>query len=266
MRSLIAVDVDGTLIDASHRVAEPTKRAIAAAVDAGVTVVVASARGPAQLAPIFEQVPQLGGGFAVMFQGALVARVDGSEVLVDQRIDATSAEAVAQSARAVDATVSWFADSLWQSERADAILAAEERIIGHGPSGIGIPVGIRPHKVMVMVDPSRADVLIEVQGALPASVQGVRSHAHYLEVTAAGVSKGTAVRLLAAGLGVQPERTGAVGDGENDLPMFAFAHASYAMGNASAAVRAAATQVVPTNIEYGCAVAIEAFAAQMRSA
>ena len=66
------------------------------------------------------------------------------------------------------------------------------------------------------------------------------SYAHYLEITAAGVDKGTALAELCHLLGIDAGEVLAVGDGENDLPMLRFAGMGVAVGNASPAVRQAA--------------------------
>ncbi len=79
------------------------------------------------------------------------------------------------------------------------------------------------------------------------------------------VSRGTlrrgdrlpSTRALAADLGVGPEAMAAVGDGPNDLGMFAHVGTAVAMANASDAVKAAATWVTASNREDGLALAID---------
>lgn len=255
---LIALDVDGTLVGADHCVASRTRRAIGAAVDAGVFVVIATARGPAQLRPIVEQVPQLASGYAVMFQGALVTSVDGSDVLIDAPLDAATAELAAACCRSFGATVNWFSGEYWYAERRDELVIAEEQTVGSS-STAGVPLGLSPHKLLAVVAPEHAAVLSAVQRELPAGVHAVRSHPNYLEITSHIAEKGSAVQRLATMLGIVHEHTASVGDGENDISMFTVTANSFAMGHAADPVRAAARSVVPTNEENGCAIAIEAF-------
>jgi hydroxymethylpyrimidine pyrophosphatase-like HAD family hydrolase len=66
-------------------------------------------------------------------------------------------------------------------------------------------------------------------GQVPASVQAVRTHARFLEFMPANVSKGSALALLAARLGIDPAAAVVFGDGENDIPMFEWAGGSVAM-------------------------------------
>ncbi|WP_156364067.1 HAD family hydrolase [Curtobacterium sp. Leaf261] len=73
----------------------------------------------------------------------------------------------------------------------------------------------------------------------------------WLEVAPAGTSKAVAVRALADRLGA--DRIVVFGDNLNDLPMFAIADEAYAVGNAVAEVRRAATAVIASNADDGVA-------------
>ena len=68
----------------------------------------------------------------------------------------------------------------------------------------------------------------------------------WLDLTPPGVSKASALESLRRQLGVYPDHTAAVGDGNNDLEMLRWARVSAAMANAPAEVRAAADMVVGT--------------------
>lgn len=78
-----------------------------------------------------------------------------------------------------------------------------------------------------------------------------------LEITAAGVSKGTGAERLLMATGIDPRRSVAFGDGGNDLPLAAAVGTFVAMGNADDEVKAAATDVCPSVQEDGVAVWLE---------
>lgn len=80
-----------------------------------------------------------------------------------------------------------------------------------------------------------------------------------LEITAAQVSKGTALRQLGEWLKIPREEIIAVGDSPNDLAMIEYAGLGVAMGNASPEVKAAAGHVTGTCDQDGVALAIERF-------
>lgn len=78
------------------------------------------------------------------------------------------------------------------------------------------------------------------------------------DVSAKGVSKGNAIRIVAKHLNIPMEQTYAFGDYYNDLDMFETVACSIAMGNAPKDVKAKATYAIDkTNQEDGVAYAIE---------
>ena len=78
-----------------------------------------------------------------------------------------------------------------------------------------------------------------------------------LEINALGATKGIALMWLAGYLGIAPEATMAFGDGENDLSMLEAAGVGIAMGNGLDIAKNAADQITLTNDEDGVADAIE---------
>jgi hydroxymethylpyrimidine pyrophosphatase-like HAD family hydrolase len=79
----------------------------------------------------------------------------------------------------------------------------------------------------------------------------------FLEVMNAGVSKGEGLKIAMKYRGLKPEQVIALGDEENDLPMFSVAALSAAPANAKEKVRLAADRVFTSNAEEGAAVFLE---------
>ena len=86
-----------------------------------------------------------------------------------------------------------------------------------------------------------------------------RSQLYYLDITHRLANKGDGIAALAQAFGVELTQVAALGDMANDLPMFARAGLSVAMGQAPACVRAAANATATTNEEAGVAEAIARF-------
>jgi Cof subfamily protein (haloacid dehalogenase superfamily) len=84
-----------------------------------------------------------------------------------------------------------------------------------------------------------------------------RSQSYYLDVTPAGVNKGTFVDDLIGRLGLSPSEVVTIGDMENDVAMFRKSGFSIAMGNAAPNVRQCADAATLTNDEDGFADAVE---------
>jgi len=88
------------------------------------------------------------------------------------------------------------------------------------------------------------------------------SKPYFLEAQPEGISKGSALRLLADIMGLTPEHTLVFGDSLNDVTMLQYAVHSVAMGNARDDVKSAARHVCATNAEDGVARFVDQFALQ----
>jgi hydroxymethylpyrimidine pyrophosphatase-like HAD family hydrolase len=85
------------------------------------------------------------------------------------------------------------------------------------------------------------------------------SQPYYLDVTHPHANKGAVLLDLAARYSIAPAEIATIGDGANDVLMFAKSGLSVAMGNAQNDVKAAADVVTTSNAEEGFANAVERF-------
>lgn len=81
----------------------------------------------------------------------------------------------------------------------------------------------------------------------------------YVEIFDKNASKGIALSELARQLGIKKEEIACIGDGENDLTMFAESGMKFAMGNAVDSLKEKADYVLPDNNSDGVAYAIEKY-------
>jgi Cof subfamily protein (haloacid dehalogenase superfamily) len=103
-----------------------------------------------------------------------------------------------------------------------------------------------------------ARVRAAIEGRLDVEVSS--SYANNIEITARGVDKGSALAAIEREYGIPREEMIALGDSENDLPMLNYAGLPIAMGNAEPCVLKAAKAVTLRNDEDGVAAAIEKYA------
>lgn len=87
----------------------------------------------------------------------------------------------------------------------------------------------------------------------------VTMSAQGLEILPSGVSKAVGLEILAEILGINSDEVAAMGDSMNDLEMLEYAGLGIAMGNASEKVKKHAALVTDTNNEEGVARAIDRF-------
>lgn len=118
-----------------------------------------------------------------------------------------------------------------------------------------------PHKVIVTLDApeDRARIIEEMNAAFGGDLTVVPSHPHLVEGLPHGVNKAHGLAWLAGHLGMAQDQVMAIGDSEADAPMLEWAGIGVAMGNGSAAAKAAADWVAPPLEEDGAAVAVEKF-------
>jgi Cof subfamily protein (haloacid dehalogenase superfamily) len=257
---VVALDVDGTVLTPDHRVADSTRSAVRDARRGGTRVILASSRGPVALERIQQELG-LRDEWFIGYQGALVARWVGEqvEVLGSTPLSHATAEAIEFRAVAAGLSVGRYIGPRWRVPRITHAIEREATITGEAPL-VSTPeenaADDAPQKLLVIADGPNDPALNALAESLPSTVTATFSHRNYLEVTAAGVDKAHGLRRLVRHLGTPWAATAAVGDGLNDLALFAAVDRPIAMGQAEAAVKSAARWVTTSNTEDGVAVAL----------
>jgi Cof subfamily protein (haloacid dehalogenase superfamily) len=100
---------------------------------------------------------------------------------------------------------------------------------------------------------------IEMQAALGEAASASRSQSFYLDITHPMANKAVGVQRLAALMGVPMGEVAVIGDGHNDLGMFAQSGLSIAMGNAPSDVKKKARFVTASNDRDGFAEAVRTY-------
>jgi hypothetical protein len=154
-------------------------------------------------------------------------------------------------------------DDWFVRDRNGPRVALEARTVGFDPvvvADFAAVIGTAAKIVAVSDDFARLTALQgEVRETLAGRANIARSQRYYLDFTHPLANKGHALIELTRLMGASTAATAVIGDGENDVDMFACAGLSIAMGNADAKVKEAADFVTGSNDDDGVAVAIEWF-------
>lgn len=254
---LCVLDVDGTLLTTNHRITDATRRAVAAAQAAGLQIMVASSRAPSALIAVLERLSTATEVAVIASQGAILGRYSVArrlEVLSRHPVALGPAQQVVQVALASRMSVSWYSGSVWLTPHVDVAVAREASITGATPVVADLETQTKgPDKIMLISPSSDVAALREIAASLPGALQAQFSNPCYLEITAAGVDKGSTLESFCRNSGIAPSQVLAIGDGPNDLGLFAFAGLGVAPANACPAVLAAADLVTGTNDDNGVA-------------
>jgi Cof subfamily protein (haloacid dehalogenase superfamily) len=254
-------DVDGTLVTNDKTLTARTKAAAAELRSNGLMFSIVSSRPPRGMLPVMKSLgidaPVAG------FNGAVVTGADLAVMSAHLLPPAVARRTVALlDARGVDVWV--FSGEDWLLRRPDRpYVGLEERTVAFGPTVVadfGAALDAAAKIVGVSADfDGLARCERELHAALGQQANVVRSQPYYLDVTHPLANKGDAAETLATLMHVPLAKIVVIGDGHNDVAMFARGGLSIAMGNASPDVKKAANAVVASNSEDGFAQAIEQF-------
>ncbi|MDP9095401.1 MAG: HAD family hydrolase [Pseudomonadota bacterium] len=240
---LVVSDVDGTIVTTDKSISPSTVAAVARLQEAGIPLSLVSARPPRGMAYIQEAL-RLTGPLAG-FNGGRVLSPDGA-VLSEHLVPEASARAALAQFEERGIFPFVFSGDDWLVLARDGPHVEHERqtvrfeptvVTSFEPylAGVSKMVGVSDDQPML------AAVEMELQGMIGGAATVKRSQTYYLDLTAREANKGNAIKLLAEALGIGVEEIAVIGDMENDVPMFAAAGFSVAMGNATASVKAKAT-------------------------
>ncbi len=263
---LIAIDLDGTLFTSQQQVSPASRAALRQALDAGIQIVLASGRGISGVERTLDllemDLPYISSAGAAIFPGkqgqVISARTFHVRAELDLVIDfarQTGAGLVADLPRGM----LWYGpDDLL--DRLDAFTAASMRNSLRTVDPVkdfDQPI----FKMSLAGGPGLLNDAAEVLAKCP-SLHSIYAGIQYVDITARGVDKGSALRIFAGQAGMAPAEIAAIGDQPIDLPMFEYAGLAIAMGNAPAAVQQAANWVAPSNDEDGLAWSLTRILAQ----
>lgn len=266
---IIAVDLDGTVLDGEKKVTKRTLAALEAAAESGIWVVPATGR---ILKGMPEEILKLGWiRYMILANGATVWDRGAESCLYRAEI---SAETGLEVFRWLDGfpviydcyqdNQGWMTASMWENAEAYApspfylqhirtlrrpVPDLKEHIRRSGTSLQKIQAFCRTTETQREVIGRTAERFPQL--AVSTSV------ARNVEINDGRANKGAALTALAERLGIPMGKVAAFGDGTNDLSMIRAAGMGVAMGNAAEEVKAAADRVTAGNGEDGVGIAVE---------
>ncbi|MEV0950473.1 HAD family hydrolase [Promicromonospora sp. NPDC050249] len=247
-RMLVALDIDGTLVDEGNKIPSGTVETLDLVRAAGHEIVLATGRSLVGLVPIAIRLG-LTTGWGVCSNGAMTVHLgrsapSGYDIVAVRTFDPKPvihrALDVAPTVRVAVEEVGWGWRTSHRFEASE--LNGEQKLVPLNDL-VAAPV---TRIVLIAPGIRRFTDALHATGVVVAPMGP-----DWLDITAADVNKAVALDGVREYLNIPADRTVAVGDGVNDLAMLAWAGRSVAMGHAPAIVRSAADETTGTIAQSG---------------
>ncbi|HFI0530110.1 TPA: Cof-type HAD-IIB family hydrolase [Streptococcus suis] len=265
MIKLIALDMDGTLLNEKKELEQAEIDAIHKAVKAGVTVVLCTGRPLVGVKPFVKQL-----GFDteeeyIIVNNGCSTHATKNWALVDwEELAISDVEYLSTFTTSDAVQISLFDEEEYfvLAKQANATVSLDAGLVGMKPLPIDLTEATsgkhRFFQAMFVGEKNAIDAFENQYNTLLSQrYSTVRSQDYLLEILPDGASKASGLKKLADRLSILPEEIMAIGDANNDLEMIAFAGLGIAMGNANEQVKDIAQDITDTNENNGVAKAIE---------
>ena len=259
---LVAVDIDGTLLNSSHQLTENTRKTVIEAVKQGILITLSTGR-------MFQSAQKIAAEIGldvplITYNGALVRNSCSEEIIFQQQISVEIGQKMMLLLDEAGLHYHVYVDGALyvpQITEKSRMYALRTGVSVHLLPEMDLQSCSGFYKLLVMGESKELDHMQDTLCAmLPGDIKAFKSHAQYLEIVHACVSKGNALRTLANAYGIPCHRIMAIGDHYNDLEMITYAGCGVAMGNAPAEIKSCALHITTSNDDEGAAKAIQNWA------
>jgi len=261
---MVAIDLDGTLLSSRKTITPLNHTAVRAAVDAGIKVVLATARPPRSVRGYWEALKL--DTPTVNYNGALIWDERLRRVIEHVPLDVAVAKKIIAWARkkypdmlvSVEILDKWYTDHY--SDIPEYMTETSKQFtpdfIGPLEAFMRVPIT----KLMLLGNPLWIE---EIERLVPEKFGGrvaqTRSDPHLLQFMNPSISKAMALAKVAARLGIDASEVMAIGDAPNDVHMLQWAGMAIVPVNGWEQAKQVAHAVVPSNDEDCVAVALQRF-------
>jgi hypothetical protein len=251
---LVAIDLDGTLLNDSKQITQQTADALRCLPGQGVRVVIASARPPRSVRPFQEQLGL--DTLQIHYNGALIWDPLQQRPVYHVPMHPRLCRGMIDSARdmfdevlvSVECMDKWYTDRIDQTYTTETGRLFKPDLVCPVDDFCNQPIT----KLMLLGDPKmimRLEDLFTIRYGHIVSV--LRCEPELLQIMDARVSKAIALEKIADHYGIPMEEVMAIGDARNDVEMLEMAGVAVAMDNAHPLVKEVADWVAPSNNDHG---------------
>lgn len=264
---LVAMDIDETLLDDNQVISLANQNAIAAAMEQGVKIVLASGRTHSGMAEYLNKLKIAGNDQYIITNGGSLVETLNDEVIYHKALSNQTYRQIDAFVKendlhynAVDVKGQTYTSNTDSIDRYTIIQAFEndKGLLIRQPDQL--PADFEILKAIINEPKERLDQITPaVEQEFGEDYYVIRTGAGFLEIMPKNIDKGSALTYLAEYLQLDLSETMAIGDGENDIPMLRKAGVSVVMNNATDSIKNLADFITADNNQSGVAKAFEKY-------
>lgn len=265
MIKLVAIDIDGTLVNEKKMMTEPVQQAIRQAAEQGVKMVLCTGRPIQGIQPYMDELGFFDKKeeFAISHNGACITRTDTLEVVDDVALSSDELREIYAFSKNYPPLFTIMNEERFIAVGGEVTPVArnEARVVNMELEEAELDDVVEKDRFLKVVYIGTENDLDVLESVMPAELREryyvVRSQTYLLEIMVKGTNKGTALRKLAEHLGFTMDEVMAIGDGENDYEMIHAAGIGIGMENGTERVKSIANDITLSNEADGVAHALE---------
>lgn len=261
---LIALDLDGTLLNGQKQISEKNKEALRLARQKGVKIVITTGRPLAAVEVFLKELDLLHADeYSITFNGGLVQTNDGG-IMDHTGFGMKEVELLYQVTRELELPfdVIHGGDVYMVDSAVESLYPTCNNLLNFIPTAyVDLNPDLEYNKAVSAAEPTYLDERIpKIPAELYDKFEIFKSRDILLEWSPKGVHKANGLEQLIGHLGIERSEVMACGDEENDLSMIEWAGLGVCMANGSDKVKSLANLVTPmTNEEDAVAWAVEKY-------
>lgn len=264
MIKLLALDMDGTLLNEDKKIPQENIKAIHAAIDAGVKLVLCTGRPLVGVKPYFKELGlDAENEYLIVNNGATIHQSKDWSIIDYRSLSKEDLYTLRKTVENSPVQLTVFDQDHYIviDQEPSSLVIRDAGYVFTSPITMTLEEAIKSpvplFQAMFLADPDQLDQFENEHGVrLAQDFSCVRSQPVIFEAMPPGTTKASALKDLAEKLEISRDQIMAMGDGNNDLEMLEFAGLGVAMGNASDTVKEKANAVTLSNDQAGVAAAI----------
>lgn len=267
MYKVLALDLDGTLLNEEHRISEKSKKYLTKLKEKDVKIVLASGREPISILPYSKELGLK--EMVIGFNGGIISDFTGERIIYEENIDKLIAKELIKICEERDIfNVVFVRNNLYVSNKDDKRFEMFRKYSTSKIEEVGslhkfIEEEDLWNQIGKMLQCGENEFLSsfkeEIEYKYPKEMSAQFSLPYFLEVYNYKASKGEALNKIAKSYNLDRENVIAIGDGENDISMLEYAEVGIAMENALDSVKEKSDYITLSNKEDGVSHAINKY-------